>query len=290
MSNIEELFREQLKNAETVPPDELWANIESRLATQSVSKSPAVKKRYGGRGNARFWMISSVSTLAIAGFVAAVMLFSKSDDSNQIHAISSPVVKEVVLPDDIEIQVEAVDDVLPRTTPVVATVTQKVTDDIQPEKNVSSVAESDAVITCSETTNMISEVTEDYSEDETVVVFDEPVCKETKAPVTTTQEPVRQEKQIDKAQIRKEVDRTLAVPNLITPNGDGYNDCWVISGRDMYGTFAVTIYNAQGKQVYHAANYQNDFCGAGLADGNYFYLISIPEKSYTRRGALVVRK
>lgn len=86
------------------------------------------------------------------------------------------------------------------------------------------------------------------------------------------------------------VEKQLYIPNLLTPNSDGYNDCWVLKGTEGLGTIQVQIFSAKGRRVYSAPDYANDFCGADLPSGNYFYIITIKEKDFTRRGVLVIRR
>lgn len=63
---------------------------------------------------------------------------------------------------------------------------------------------------------------------------------------------------------------TILVPNVITPNGDGVNDLWVIGGAGRSGC-AVNVFNRWGNLVYEAANYGNNWRASGLPDGTYFY-------------------
>lgn len=86
------------------------------------------------------------------------------------------------------------------------------------------------------------------------------------------------------------IEKQLYIPNLLTPNSDGYNDCWVLKGTEGLGTIHVQIFSAKGRRVYSASDYANDFCGADLPSGNYFYVITIKEKDFTRRGVLVIRR
>ena len=88
---------------------------------------------------------------------------------------------------------------------------------------------------------------------------------------------------------REAVDKLLMIPNLITPNFDGYNDCWVLKNMESLGSVQVQIFTAQSKRVFSSSNYQNDFCGDDLPDGNYFYVVAIRDKQYIRRGVLVIR-
>ncbi len=67
------------------------------------------------------------------------------------------------------------------------------------------------------------------------------------------------------------------VMNLFTPNGDGYNDYWVINSKDITFPIKVNIYNRFGKLVYRSDNYQNDwngyYNGNILPKGTYYYII-----------------
>ena len=70
---------------------------------------------------------------------------------------------------------------------------------------------------------------------------------------------------------------SLTFPNIITPNGDHFNDNFVIKGleKGAYPVNNLVIYNRWGKKVYEATNYQNGaFDGEGLPDGVYYYIFT----------------
>ncbi|MEI6823283.1 MAG: PKD domain-containing protein [Bacteroidota bacterium] len=70
---------------------------------------------------------------------------------------------------------------------------------------------------------------------------------------------------------------SLGFPNVITPNGDGINDNFVIKGleKGAYPSNNLVIYNRWGKKVYDSSNYQNgNFTGDGLPDGVYYYIFT----------------
>lgn len=77
---------------------------------------------------------------------------------------------------------------------------------------------------------------------------------------------------------------TLVVPNLITPNADGYNDFWEILNIQAYAQNELTIFNIYGQVVYEAAPYNNEwegqFGGSQLPDGTYFYLLNLNDVIY----------
>jgi gliding motility-associated-like protein len=69
------------------------------------------------------------------------------------------------------------------------------------------------------------------------------------------------------------------IPNLLTPNGDGFNDVFVIGNLKRYCT--LTIYNKAGSKVYISTNYTNDFTGSELPDGKYNYELRMPDGNLT---------
>ena len=80
----------------------------------------------------------------------------------------------------------------------------------------------------------------------------------------------------------------IVVPQLITPNGDGKNDVWIIQNIQQYPEIKVWVYNRWGNLVYQSQPYVNDWNGYYTEGGNvngplpastYFYLIDTMKKS-----------
>nr|WP_121271456.1 Ig-like domain-containing protein [Pedobacter schmidteae] len=65
------------------------------------------------------------------------------------------------------------------------------------------------------------------------------------------------------------------IPNVITPNGDGKNDTFLIVGLENFGNADVTVFNRWGNEVYRNNNYKNTWTGEGLNEGTYYYLIRL---------------
>ncbi|MCY7352442.1 MAG: gliding motility-associated C-terminal domain-containing protein, partial [Cytophagaceae bacterium] len=63
------------------------------------------------------------------------------------------------------------------------------------------------------------------------------------------------------------------VPNVFTPNGDGRNDTFVIDNIQLL-PWRMRIYNHWGTLIYVSAYYQNEWDGAGLGSGLYYYELS----------------
>ena len=80
----------------------------------------------------------------------------------------------------------------------------------------------------------------------------------------------------------------VVIPNIITPNGDEYNEYFQISNIKLFKNAELTIIDRWGKTVYHVINYQNDWDGGGLSSGVYFYLLDLKRKNKIYRGPLSI--
>ncbi|RZK73227.1 MAG: T9SS type B sorting domain-containing protein, partial [Pedobacter sp.] len=79
--------------------------------------------------------------------------------------------------------------------------------------------------------------------------------------------------------------------NVITPDGDGKNDAWVIVGANNYDRIEVEFYNRWGNQVYINKNYKNDWSGERLNEGTYYYTVRLYKgSSYTTHKGWVLIK
>jgi gliding motility-associated-like protein/uncharacterized repeat protein (TIGR01451 family) len=63
------------------------------------------------------------------------------------------------------------------------------------------------------------------------------------------------------------------IPNVITPNGDGKNDRFVIKGLQKFSRTEIVIFNRYGDHVYENQNYENDWSAQGQVAGTYFYVL-----------------
>jgi gliding motility-associated-like protein len=80
--------------------------------------------------------------------------------------------------------------------------------------------------------------------------------------------------------------------NILTPNGDGKNDKWVIRNIDSYPDNEVKIFDRAGRMVYQRRNYSNDWQGTlngnPLAEGTYYYILSIQNGAKTTKGFITI--
>ncbi|MCH8555969.1 MAG: gliding motility-associated C-terminal domain-containing protein [Schleiferiaceae bacterium] len=93
----------------------------------------------------------------------------------------------------------------------------------------------------------------------------------------------------------------VEVPNVITPNGDGINDNFIVRNIETYANNTVTIFTRWGQKVYETSGYDNnmpwdgrDMQGNQLADGVYFYIITLDNpatfESEEKKGTVTISR
>lgn len=80
------------------------------------------------------------------------------------------------------------------------------------------------------------------------------------------------------------------IPNLITPNGDGYNDKWIIENIEFFPENSILIVNRNGQVVFDMTGYDNSwdgtYNGKTLPDGTYYYVLEIDGNDNPVKGAV----
>ena len=70
--------------------------------------------------------------------------------------------------------------------------------------------------------------------------------------------------------------------NILTPNGDGKNDVFVILGLEKYPLHTLFIYDRAGRLVYRSSPYHNDWDGKlnglTLNEDTYYYVLDVGDK------------
>lgn len=90
------------------------------------------------------------------------------------------------------------------------------------------------------------------------------------------------------------VNDRVGIANLITPNGDGYNDRWEIFHIEKLRPCNVSIYNRSGVAVYSDSDYLNDWTGTykgkPLPEGTYYYILKCDKETNIRKGAITIMR
>ncbi|MFK7806666.1 MAG: gliding motility-associated C-terminal domain-containing protein [Saprospiraceae bacterium] len=75
------------------------------------------------------------------------------------------------------------------------------------------------------------------------------------------------------------VQQAVNVKNAITPNSDGFNDTWQISGIQNFDSALINVYDRWGQLVYKSIGYNQPWDGTNegkrLSAGTYYYVIEL---------------
>ncbi len=86
----------------------------------------------------------------------------------------------------------------------------------------------------------------------------------------------------------------INIPSSFTPNGDGYNDTWVIRNAYLYSECKLQVFNKWGTIVYETTGYTDPWDGKYqgniLPAGTYYYIFKTSPDSEERTGTLTILK
>lgn len=72
------------------------------------------------------------------------------------------------------------------------------------------------------------------------------------------------------------VDCDILVPNVVTPNGDGVNEYFIVRGMLNFPGSSLMVFNRWGNKIYSSDDYKNDW-KPNVTDGTYFYIINVTD-------------
>jgi len=85
----------------------------------------------------------------------------------------------------------------------------------------------------------------------------------------------------------------LVIPNAFSPNGDGFNDTWVIEGLELYPNAELRIFDRWGTRIYYSPNAADDpwdgtFEGRVLPIDSYHYILDLNSDEKGERGNVTI--
>ena len=98
---------------------------------------------------------------------------------------------------------------------------------------------------------------------------------------------------IDSLTVTVIIDFNLDVSNLMTANGDGYNDKWIVQNIENYPGTEVIVVNREGQQIFYSSSYDNSWTGLNkngnpLPDGTYYYFVKFRNSDKIYKGPLTI--
>lgn len=83
------------------------------------------------------------------------------------------------------------------------------------------------------------------------------------------------------------------IAEAITPNGDGYNDDWIVGGLEFFPTAEVRVFNRWGQELFYSRGYQERWDGrynnARLPMADYYYVIDFAGDLETITGTVTLK-
>ncbi len=306
-------LRDLVENAKEMPTGRCWESIEQQLSVMMPS-SPASQGAASGQQiasgikssimqkSAAFWVKAAavtVSSIAVTT-VAVVTLINVSKNQSTSTVTTQPI------PSD-EITVVAENDSLV-TIPEDKSVINSLSDNKITPNNKSAIVESTPItIQNNQSTNQITKIGNISSNNQSpvkpILAPNSPTASLTNSsvkPALTSQPTMPQNLREDPVIQNMDQDEQLEIsnpiiieiPNVITPNGDGYNEKFVISGIEQCDKSRLIIRNKNGKILYQTQGYENDWGADGLEAGIYYYqfFYTIHNIEEIRSGTLTVIK
>ena len=88
--------------------------------------------------------------------------------------------------------------------------------------------------------------------------------------------------------------QAIVANNILSPNGDGFNDLWIVENIDLYPNNVVTIFSQTGRILFTQKSYKNTWDGKvnglPLAEGTYYYVIDFGTNKLKQKGFITVIK
>lgn len=92
--------------------------------------------------------------------------------------------------------------------------------------------------------------------------------------------------------IRVAADTKFEATNILTPNGDGINDRWLIKNIGRYPLNSVKIFDRNGRLIYTKSGYNNEWDGMLngkiLGQDTYYYIVDLGDGSKVQKGFITI--
>lgn len=297
---IEEVFKQGLKDAKLPVNQDLWSDMEKRMqegqSAQMDEGSNLTNKlsKISHTGKGLFKTLSStlkvvivVTTVGVVS-VGALVVYNNTKPETQEKALKTMEQKDNIYKFEdsktlTEDKILKMNDKVNNTNE--NTDTKVVSEDKKKQDSLIFDVEDDMPQSNISTTEVtrLEKMSNDY---QPPVINQQNIIKQYRAKDDNND--IQSTTNIDKPRS----DIKVKIPNVITPDGDGVNDCFSIVGLEAYPDNTLVIYDRRGKAIFKQSHYSNDFCGQNALSGAYFYSLTIRNGGQIRQynGSLSIIK
>lgn len=96
------------------------------------------------------------------------------------------------------------------------------------------------------------------------------------------------------AETTPDIYKALEINNMITPNGDGVNDTWLVKNINLFSNNDVKIYDRDGRLVFSMIGYDNSWDGKHngnpLPEDTYYYILTLDSGKMVKKGFITIVK
>lgn len=99
----------------------------------------------------------------------------------------------------------------------------------------------------------------------------------------------------DQVTVNVSSDALVGVPNAFSPNGDSFNDGFIITVRGLLSTYNLQVYNRWGQLVFEANNFENSWDGTFNNEqqpmGSYVWVLNYKDLnnvSFVQQGTVII--
>ena len=284
--NIDNQFDEQIKQElsqyRSIPPDRCWDNLSSQLDVSSFAFKVALACLLGAvavvtiffinksnQDNKEFDTNSEVAvadTLPMSNVQQIVQLSDNNEQKPTLLKQQSILVKDTILDVDAHQSEE-----VKAEKPIDRTLVQEI---------------SEATIATQEPNIKVEKIPSSNKQNEEVKALQGEIKQE------NLQDNISEDEFAIADNEEKPKQPDLFIPNIITPNGDGYNDCFEIQGKENTGLNHLIIFTNLGRVVFEQQHYNNNWCGDNLPDNVYYYYFkfTFEGEQYLRKGSITIKR
>lgn len=282
-----------LENIEVQPSARCWQAIEGQLAAGAAASGAAASAHAAKHAG---WLSTTVGKVVVGAIAAAAVTtgvvlatYSSNKSESVVEEPVAPAAAQVAEPADAvapEAQTVAFADAAPAMQSAAGT-----TEVAEPTTTIAAAAEvtEPAPSTTQPAAPVVVPKQAKTSGNQTTITkprvsaapvntpVNTTVSSQTAAPTIATpssssdySDPVL-ENRTDYESIAPAEPVRIGIPNVITPNGDGYNDFFVISGIENCEQTKLIIKNRSGATILQVSNYANNWDANNVPTGTYYY-------------------
>ncbi|MEE1143603.1 MAG: gliding motility-associated C-terminal domain-containing protein [Bacteroidales bacterium] len=266
---IEDLFKETMSKAKQKAPDNLWDKIQNNInqVPQNTNINTNTQNIITNTSSTLSTTLVKVVATTLSIAAASVGGYLIYDNINQ-NKESQPSITQTKIetPKKIETTITPTTIIVSQNTP-------------SPKQEI-VITETSIEITPIDTTTKAIH-TPQTKQETTIITHKQP-----KIEPTPTQSQIAENKAIEENIIKEEqpvqtkieeFNPNIRRPNFISPNNDGINDVFKIDNLEAYPDNEIVIFDKNGRIVFQAVPYNNDWDAANIQQGTYFYKLLIKE-------------